>query len=139
MAFLQDVLDRLAGHEGPLVVRLPNDTVAEPDRRAEFLERCIAGGVRGVKIGGGRPVAEPRLGTGTGTLHGQAIHERALGHVEAAARVVRGRIDIKGNGGVGSAAQLRAMLQAGACCVDFYSAFVYQGWNVARRINRAMA
>jgi dihydroorotate dehydrogenase (fumarate)/dihydroorotate dehydrogenase len=136
MAFLRDVLDRLAGHTRPLVVRLPNDTVADADRRAEFLELCIAGGVNGVKIGGGRPVAEPRLGTGQGTLHGQAIFERALGHVAAAASVARGRIDIKGNGGVGSAAQVRAMLRAGACCIDLYSALIYQGWGVARAINR---
>jgi dihydroorotate dehydrogenase (fumarate)/dihydroorotate dehydrogenase len=138
MAFLREVLDQLAGHAGPLVVRLPNDTVADAARRAEFLEICIAGGVRGVKVGGGHPVAEPRLGTGQGTLHGQAIFERALQHVAAAAGVVRGRIDIKGNGGVGSAAQVRAMQQAGACCVDLYSAFVYQGWGVARAINRAL-
>ncbi len=139
MAFLREVLDQLAGHAGPLVVRLPNDTVADADRRAEFLEICIGGGVKGVKIGGGRPVAEPRLGTGQGTLHGQAIFDRALEHVEAASRVVRGRLDIKGNGGVGSAAQVRAMQRAGACCVDLYSAFVYQGWGVARAINRDLA
>ena len=32
-----------------------------------------------------------------------------------------------------------AMLRAGATCVDLYSAFIYQGWRVARRINTELA
>jgi dihydroorotate dehydrogenase len=31
------------------------------------------------------------------------------------------------------------MLRAGATCVDLYSAFIYQGWSVARRINTELA
>jgi dihydroorotate dehydrogenase len=31
-----------------------------------------------------------------------------------------------------------AMRRAGAVCVDLYSAFVYQGWTVARDINLAL-
>jgi dihydroorotate dehydrogenase (fumarate)/dihydroorotate dehydrogenase len=31
------------------------------------------------------------------------------------------------------------MLRAGATCVDLYSAFIYQGWRVARRINTELA
>jgi dihydroorotate dehydrogenase (fumarate)/dihydroorotate dehydrogenase len=31
------------------------------------------------------------------------------------------------------------MLRAGAACVDLYSAFIYQGWSVARRINTKLA
>jgi dihydroorotate dehydrogenase (fumarate)/dihydroorotate dehydrogenase len=31
------------------------------------------------------------------------------------------------------------MLRAGATCVDLYSAFIYQGWGVARRINLELA
>jgi dihydroorotate dehydrogenase len=30
-------------------------------------------------------------------------------------------------------------LRAGATCVDLYSAFIYQGWGVARRINTELA
>jgi dihydroorotate dehydrogenase (fumarate)/dihydroorotate dehydrogenase len=29
-------------------------------------------------------------------------------------------------------------LRAGATCVDLYSAFIYQGWDIARRINREL-
>ena len=73
-----------------------------------------------------------------GTLHGKAIFETALENVERAAKFARGRIPIKGNGGISSAADVLAMRRAGAVCVDLYSAFVYQGWTVARDINRGL-
>ena len=136
LRLLKDVLRRIAGRSKPAIVRIPNDTTQSPDRMAELIERCIEAGVAGLKVGGGRRVAEPRLGTKQGTLHGGAIREAALANVELAARIVRGRISIKGNGGLSTADDVLAMLRAGACCVDLYSAFIYEGWAVARNINR---
>jgi dihydroorotate dehydrogenase (fumarate)/dihydroorotate dehydrogenase len=74
-----------------------------------------------------------------GTLHGRAIFDAALENVARAAGFARGRIAIKGNGGIGSSGDVMAMLRAGATCVDLYSAFIYQGWCVARDINRELA
>jgi dihydroorotate dehydrogenase len=138
LQLLADVLDRIAGHQTPAVVRVPNDTAQSPDRLAELVERCVAAGVAGLKVGGGRPIAESKLGTGQGTLHGRAIHATALANVERAARIARGRIPIKGNGGVFGGSDVLAMLRAGACCVDLYSAFVYEGWSIAGTINRQL-
>ena len=75
---------------------------------------------------------------GIGTLHGRAIFDTALANVERAAKFARGRIQIKGNGGISSASDVLAMRRAGATCVDLYSAFIYQGWTVARDINREL-
>jgi dihydroorotate dehydrogenase len=136
---LREVLARLEGRKKPAIVRVPNATTQDEERLAELIERCVEGGVAGIKVGGGRPVQEPRLGAGQGTLHGRVIFAAALANVALAARLARGRLDIKGNGGVFTAEDVRAMLRAGACCVDLYSAFIYQGWNVAARINRALA
>jgi dihydroorotate dehydrogenase (fumarate)/dihydroorotate dehydrogenase len=135
---LREVLVRIEARQKPAIVRVPNDTAVVPDRLAELIERCIASGVAGLKVAGGKPVPEPRLGTKQGTLHGRAIFERALANVERAAAIARGRIPIKGNGGVSSGADALAMLRAGATCVDTYSAFVYRGWGVARDINREL-
>jgi dihydroorotate dehydrogenase len=63
----------------------------------------------------------------------------ALENVARAAGFARRRIAIKGNGGVSSAGDVVAMLRAGATCVDLYSSFIYQGWSVARDINRELA
>ena len=138
IALLRDVLARIEGRRKPAIVRVPNDTVCSSDRLAELVERCIEAGVEGLKVAGGRAVAELGLGTGQGTLHGRATFETALSNVENTARLARGRIPIKGNGGVSSGADVVAMLRAGATCVDLYSAFIYQGWDIARRINREL-
>ena len=138
IALLRDVLARIEGRRKPAIVRVPNDTVCSSDRLAELVERCIEAGVEGLKVAGGRAVAELGLGTGQGTLHGRATFETALANVENTARLARGRIAIKGNGGVSSGADAVALLRAGATCVDLYSAFIYQGWDIARRINREL-
>jgi dihydroorotate dehydrogenase len=135
LRLLQDVLQRIEGRRKPAIVRVPNDTTQSADRRAELVERCVEAGVAGLKVGGGRRVPEPRLGTASGTLHGAAIHETALANVEQTARLARGRLSIKGNGGVYSGRDVLAMMRAGACCVDLYSAFIYEGWSIARKIN----
>ena len=135
---LADVLKRIETRKKPVIVRVPNDTTQSADRFAELIERSIEAGVEGIKVGGGRRVPEPGLGTGQATLHGRAIRKAALLNVETAARIARGRISIKGNGGIRSADDVVAMLRAGACCVDLYSAFIYEGWTVARDIHRAL-
>ncbi len=136
LGMLRGILDRIDGNAASIIVRVPNDTTQSHDRFAELVELCVEAGVGGLKVGGGRRFAEPRLGTGAGTLHGRAIFDTALANVERAAGFARGRIPIKGNGGISSASDVLAMRRAGATCVDLYSAFIYQGWTVARDINR---
>jgi dihydroorotate dehydrogenase (fumarate)/dihydroorotate dehydrogenase len=139
IGMLREVLERIEERVARVIVRVPNDTTQLPERLAELIEVCVASGVAGLKVGGGRRVPEPQLGTGLGTLHGRDIFEAALINVERAAGMARGRIPIKGNGGISSAADVLAMRRAGATCVDLYSAFVYRGWSVAREINRELA
>jgi dihydroorotate dehydrogenase len=136
IGMLRGILKRINGRNPAIIVRVPNDTTQLHDRFAELVELCVDAGIGGLKVGGGRRVSESKLGTGAGTLHGRAIFDSALANVERAATFARGRIPIKGNGGVSSAADVLAMRRAGATCVDLYSAFIYQGWTVARDINR---
>jgi dihydroorotate dehydrogenase len=138
VGMLRGILDRINGNTASIIVRVPNDTTQSHDRFAELVELCVEAKVGGLKVGGGRRLAEPRLGTGIGTLHGRAIFDTALANVERAAGFARGRIRIKGNGGISSASDVLAMRRAGATCVDLYSAFIYQGWTVARDINREL-
>jgi dihydroorotate dehydrogenase len=136
IGMLRGILARIGPDKSSIIVRVPNDTTQLHDRFAELVEVCVDAKVGGLKIGGGSRFPEPKLGTGAGTLHGRAIFETALANVERAASFARGRIAIKGNGGISSAADVLAMQRAGAICVDLYSAFVYQGWTIARDINR---
>ena len=138
VGLLKEILKRTAGRRKPAIVRVPNDT-ARSDRLADLIECCIEGGIDGIKIAGGRAIVEPRLGMKRGTLHGPAVFDAALENVTRAARLARGRIAIKANGGIRSGSDVLAMLRAGATCVDLYSAFIHQGWGVARRINLELA
>ena len=138
IALLRDILGRTQARRKPALVRVPNDT-ARSDRLAELIECCVEGGIDGIKVGGGRPISEPGLGMKQGTLHGPAVFDTALDNVARAAKLARGRIPIKANGGIRSGSDVLAMLRAGATCVDLYSAFIYQGWSVARRINLELA
>ena len=138
VGMLRGILERIGDRTSSIVVRVPNDTTQLHDRFAELVEVCVEAKVGGLKVGGGRRLPEPKLGTGMGTLHGKAIFEAALENVERAAKFARGRIPIKGNGGISSAADVLAMRRAGAVCVDLYSALIYQGWTVARDINRGL-
>jgi dihydroorotate dehydrogenase (fumarate)/dihydroorotate dehydrogenase len=139
IGLLKHILERITTRRKPAIVRVPNDTVRSSDRLAEMIERCVEAGIEGLKIAAGRPVPEPRLGVKQGTLHGRAVFDAALENVTRAAGFARGRIAIKGNGGVSSAGDVVAMLRAGASCIDLYSAFIYQGWSVARDVNRELA
>jgi dihydroorotate dehydrogenase len=138
VGLLREVLKRIEGRRKPATVRVPNDT-ARSDRLAELIECCVEGGIGGIKVAGGRLVAEPQLGMKQGTLHGRAVFEAALDNVARASRFARGRLQIKANGGISSADDVLAMQRAGATCVDLYSAFVFRGWSIARDINRALA
>jgi dihydroorotate dehydrogenase len=139
IGLLKGILARIGTRRKPAIVRIPNDTARSADRVAEMVECCVEAGVEGLKVAGGQPVAEPRLGVEQGTLHGPPIFQRALENVVMAAKFARGRIPIKGNGGVSSAADVIAMMRAGATCIDLYSAFIYHGWSIARDINRDLA
>jgi dihydroorotate dehydrogenase (fumarate)/dihydroorotate dehydrogenase len=138
VGLLRAILERSAGRRKPIVVRVPNDT-ARSAQLAELIECCVEGGVDGIKVAGGSAISEPRLAMKQGTLHGPAVLDAALDNVARAAQLARGRIPVKGNGGIRSGRDVLAMLRAGATCVDLYSAFIYQGWGVARRINLELA
>jgi dihydroorotate dehydrogenase (fumarate)/dihydroorotate dehydrogenase len=138
VALLRQIIEQTKARAKPAIVRVPNDTVRST-QLADLIECCIDGGIDGIKIAGGRPIEEPRLGAKRGTLHGAMVFDAALDNLKRAAAIARGRIPIKANGGVRSGRDVLTMLQAGATCVDLYSAFIYRGWSVARRINLELA
>lgn len=74
----------------------------------------------------------------TGGLSGRPLMARStrlLGEFSAA---LDGRIDLIGVGGIASAADVLAKLDAGARAVQLYSALVYQGVGLVRAIKRGL-
>ncbi|MCW5751100.1 MAG: hypothetical protein KIT81_08130 [Alphaproteobacteria bacterium] len=122
----------------PATVRVPNDVATSEALLGELIEVAVRGGIAGIKVAGGQPVTESRLGTGRGTLHGRPTAALAMENLERAVRLAGGRLSIKSNGGIFSSGDVKSRLAAGADCVDIYSAFIYRGWTVARDINRGL-
>ena len=56
LGLLREVLARIEARTKPAIVRVPNDTAVAPDRLAELIERCVAAGVAGLKVAGGKPI-----------------------------------------------------------------------------------
>jgi len=75
----------------------------------------------------------------TGGLSGAPLHDLALVRLRDFRRATGGRIPLVGAGGIASADQAYARIRAGASLVQLYSALVYEGPWLARRINDGLA
>lgn len=74
----------------------------------------------------------------TGGLSGRPLTRRSTELVRDAYRLTRGRVPIVGVGGIFSAEDAYAKLQAGADLVEVYSALIYQGPGLVRDINAGL-
>lgn len=75
---------------------------------------------------------------GNGGLSGAPLHDRSLAVLHLLRPVLQGKATIISVGGIETAAQAGARLDAGATLVQGYTGFVYHGPLWARRINRAL-
>ena len=75
---------------------------------------------------------------GAGGLSGAPLHDRSLEVLHLLRPVLQGKATIISVGGIETAAEAQARLDAGATLVQGYTGFVYHGPLWARRINRAL-
>jgi len=125
----------------PLFLKVAPDL--EEAEVGEIAEACAANGVDAIIVSNttiARPGSLRSAGRGEGGgLSGQPLFEpstRVLAQFHAA---VAGRVALIGAGGVGSGAQAYAKIRAGASAVQLYSAMVYEGPGLVRRIRRDLA
>jgi dihydroorotate dehydrogenase len=123
----------------PVFIKLPaHHTPEERARVLAMANLCMATGIDGVSLNGGRHVAEPRLAAGRGSLAGRDTFSDALRIVGEVAEHAAGRLVIRASGGVFSGEDAARMLRAGATTVEVYTSFIYRGWGVAGLINRGL-
>jgi dihydroorotate dehydrogenase len=136
-----DLITRLGrAHSKPLFVKLPS--YATDDERAWVLglvDACLGAGIEGLSVSGSRPVVEPALAMGRGSLAGRDVFASSVEQVSDIATRVGGAMAIKAAGGVFSGADAVTMLRAGASTVEVYSAFVYRGWGVAHELSSQLS
>lgn len=83
-----------------------------------------------------RPDLASRHRAETGGLSGAPLRETALQRVRDFRKATGGAIPLVGVGGIASAEDAWARIRAGASLVQLYSALVYEGPGLARRIAR---
>lgn len=118
-----------------------------PDLDRQGLEdaaaAAIATGLDGLVMGNttvDRPADLRSLHRGEGGgLSGRPLRERSSRQLAALYRLVGPKVPIVACGGVESGADAYARIRAGAAAVQLYSALVYEGPGLVRRINRDLA
>ena len=127
----------MAYRQKPVWVKLPSlDVEVSRDHFRDLVEAGLERGVDGFVVSGTRPVTEPRLSRGSGSLSGRPVLGRTLQAVREVYRRTLGRAPIIAQGGIGSGQDAFAAIAAGANAVSVYTQFVYEGPGLARRINQ---
>ncbi|RSK43023.1 quinone-dependent dihydroorotate dehydrogenase [Hymenobacter perfusus] len=75
---------------------------------------------------------------GAGGLSGRPLRRRATEVIRYLSQHSRGQLPIIGVGGIHSAADAREKLEAGACLLQLYTGFIYEGPGLVRSINSEM-
>jgi dihydroorotate dehydrogenase len=78
-------------------------------------------------------------GCGEGGLSGAPLRQRSNEVIALIYRLTRGALPIIGVGGVFTAEDAWEKICAGASLIQLYTGFIYEGPNVARRINEGLA
>lgn len=73
-----------------------------------------------------------------GGLGGRPLKALSIATLRDIRSLSQGRIPLIGVGGIGSAEDAYAFIRAGASLVQVYTALVYQGFNLVRRINEGL-
>lgn len=139
-AHLTALLRELGARRTPLFVKLPPFR-AEVEREVVLALAKIAveGGADGLVCSNTRPVADPRLAVRAGGLSGRALLADTVRIVDEIRTAIQGAVPIAACGGVATAEDALACLQAGATTVQVYTGFVYRGPRVVRELTGGIA
>ncbi|MEX2431204.1 MAG: hypothetical protein WD645_04715 [Dehalococcoidia bacterium] len=141
---LRTLLERLnATRKKPLFIKLPpyRDGADDTGRDNVFslLRVCRETGVSGVTAINTMPVEDGRLAVGRGGLSGRSILPDMLRIVPELRREAGPDLVINACGGIASAEDAAAALDAGADTVQLYTAMVYRGPGIVHSIVSGLA
>lgn len=138
---LKRVQDAIAAKPVPLVVKIAPD--ATEDDLDDIVFVCRDLGLDGIIIGNTTLSRPPSLRserrTETGGLSGAPLTALSTEVLRKTAKRVEQQFPLIGCGGVGSGADAYAKIRAGATLVQLYSAMVYEGPPLIRRIKNELA
>lgn len=130
-----DARRRLEGHRPPLLVKVaPDLNVAELDDVVAAVVDQELNGIIATNTTTERRGLRSALGEKAGGLSGRPQFARTLEVVARLARVTSGRIPVIACGGIASRDEFTAALDSGASLAQVYTALVYQGPALVRRL-----
>lgn len=130
-----------AARKPPILLKIAPDLAVEDCRDvAEVARKCRLDGL----IVGNTTIARPpglrgRHRGEAGGLSGRPLFPLAIRLLAEMYRLTEGRIPLVGCGGVAGGADAYAMIRAGASLVQLYTALVYEGPGLVRRIKAELA
>jgi dihydroorotate dehydrogenase len=142
---LQELLSALAeqrrlevqrlGRPVPLLVKLaPDLTDAELDDALDALLSTGMDGAIATNTTLGRDGLHTPLAAEAGGLSGAPLRSLSTDMVRKIAARTQGRLPVIGVGGAASAQDVREKLEAGACLVQLYTALIYEGPGLVKKI-----
>jgi dihydroorotate dehydrogenase subfamily 2 len=124
----------------PLFVKLPNLEIELPkDQFRALIDIAMEHGVDGLVVSGTYPVEEPRISMKRGSIAGRPTFERTLNAARETFARTGPRVALIAQGGISTGRDAFEVIAAGASAVSVYSALVYRGPSVARRIGDELA
>ncbi|MEO7635970.1 MAG: quinone-dependent dihydroorotate dehydrogenase [Sphingomicrobium sp.] len=137
-ALLEAVRDAKAGK--PMFLKVAPDLAGgDPER---IVRAAIDHGIAALIVANTtitRPPLKSRFADQAGGLSGRPLRPIALDMLRQFARASGGAIPLIGVGGIASADDAWARIRAGASLVQLYTAMVFDGPGIARRIARGLA
>jgi dihydroorotate dehydrogenase len=122
----------------PVLIKLSPDL--SPEAAAALAEAAVEAGAAGLVVT--NTTTDYSLLAGAhpaGGLSGQVLKEKSFRTLVAVARQLRGTALLISAGGVDSGAEAYRRLRAGASLVQLYTALIYAGPGLPRRINQELA
>ena len=134
---LRAVLEAVrAASPKPLIVKISPDFADANDR--DIIPAALAAGVRVVNYGNTRRVDEPRLSQRAGGLSGPEIFPATLANVRRTRAHFGDALDLIATGGIDAPDKARALLDAGATALGYFTGFITRGPLLARQILEAL-
>ena len=136
-------LNQQKDHPKPILLKIAPD-LTEP-QLDDIIEICLSVPVDGI-IATNTTISRNSLKTnatrlkeiGAGGLSGESVKGRSTEVIRYISQKSGGKLPIIGVGGISSASDALEKLEAGACLVQIYTGYVYEGPALIRDINRAI-
>lgn len=120
----------------PLFVKMPR--LSDSGAFVELLQAAHEAGADGFVTANTLPIAHEGLAVGKGGMSGKPLLYSTLNLVEETRKHLGDGPTVIGCGGISTAADARAVLDAGANAIQLYTALVFEGPGIASAISRGL-